>query len=106
MAMSMGKLSKMLKQAQQAQEQMQREIAAIQREGTSGGGVVTAVVDGKKNLLSLTIAPEAFEDGDPSMLADLVIAAVADAHKKVEAEIERKVGSLADMLGLPPGIGL
>ncbi|UCF68604.1 MAG: YbaB/EbfC family nucleoid-associated protein [Acidobacteriota bacterium] len=103
--MSMGKMGKMLKKAQQAQQKMQEEIAAIQREGSAGGGVVTAVVDGQKSLLALTIAPEALEEPDPTMIADLVIAAVSDAQRRVDEEIERKMAALTGMLGLPPGHG-
>ncbi|RMG45516.1 MAG: YbaB/EbfC family nucleoid-associated protein [Acidobacteria bacterium] len=105
MAMSMGKMAKMLQKAQQAQQQVQQEIAAMQREGTAGGGVVKAVVDGHKNLLALTIAPEVLEDADAEMLADLVVAAVSDAQRQIDREVERKMSSLAGMLGLPPGLG-
>lgn len=102
---NMKNMNKLLRQAQQAQEQMQQEIAALQIEGTSGGGVVKALLDGKKNLVALTIAPEALEDPDPQMVADLVIAAVADANRRVDDEVEKKVGALSSMLGLPPGMG-
>jgi DNA-binding YbaB/EbfC family protein len=102
---NMKNMNKLLKQAQQAQEQMQQEIAALQIEGTSGGGVVKALLDGKKNLVALTIAPEALEDSDPQLVADLVIAAVADANRRVDDEVEKKVGALSSMLGLPPGMG-
>lgn len=102
---NMKQMSKMLKQAQQAQEQLQNEIAAMQREGTAGGGVVTATVDGRKNLVSLVIAPEALEDADPQMVADLVVAAVADASRRIDDEVERKMAAFQSSLGLPPGLG-
>ncbi len=102
---NMKNMSKMLKQAQQAQERMQQEIAALRAEGTAGGGVVTATVDGKKNLVALVIAPEVLEDKDPQMLADLVLAAVNDAARRVDAEVEQKMGGFAQSLGLPPGLG-
>ncbi len=102
---NMKNMGKLLKQAQKAQEQMQEEIAALRMTGTAGGGVVTATVDGKKNLVELVIAPEALEEPDPQMIADRVLAAVADAAKKVDDEVERKMGAFSSMLGLPPGMG-
>jgi DNA-binding YbaB/EbfC family protein len=102
---NMKQMGKILKQAQQAQEQMQAEIAALRLEGTAGGGVVTATVDGKKNLVALLIAPEALEDADPQMVADLVLAAVHDAGRRIDDEVEKKMGALQSMLGLPPGLG-
>jgi DNA-binding YbaB/EbfC family protein len=102
---NMKNMSKMLKQAQQAQERMQQEIAALRAEGTAGGGAVSATVDGKKNLVALVIAPDVLDDKDPQMLADLVLAAVADAARKVDGEIETRMGGFAQSLGLPPGLG-
>jgi nucleoid-associated protein EbfC len=101
----MKDMGKLLKQAQKAQEQMQEEIAALRLDGTSGGGVVTATMDGKKNLVALVISPEALEDPDPQMVADLVIAAVAEAGRKIDEEVERRMGAFSSMLGLPPGMG-
>lgn len=98
-------IGKMLQKAQQAQAKLQEEIAALTAEGTSGGGVVKATVDGGKNLTALTIAPEVLEEPDPSMIADLVLAAVADAQRRVDAEIQKKVGSMTSAMGLPPGFG-
>ncbi len=101
----MKDMGKLLKQAQRAQEQMQEEIAALRLDGTAGGGAVTATLDGKKNLVALVIAKEVLEDPDPQMVADLVIAAVAEAGRKIDDEVERKMGALTSMLGLPPGMG-
>lgn len=102
---NMKNMGKLLKQAQQAQERIQQEIAALRVEGTAGGGVVSATVDGKKNLVALVIAPEVLEDKDPQMLADLVLAAVSEASRRVDAEVEGKMGGFAQSLGLPPGLG-
>ncbi len=85
-------INKMLKDAQRAQEKMQEEIAALRCAGTSGGGVIRAV-------------PEALEDPDPAMVADLVLAAVNDAQRVVDAEVQKKMSALAGMMGLPPGFG-
>lgn len=100
-----GNLNKMLAKAQKAQEQMQTEIAALRAEGTAGGGVVKATVDGQKNFLALSIAPEVLEDKDPAMLADLVISAFHDATRQIDAETKKKMSSMMGMLGLPPGMG-
>ena len=99
-------INKMLKDAQRAQEKMQEEIAALRSTGAAGGGVVTATLDGKKNLVELTISPEVLEDKDAQLVADLVLAATAEASRQIDAEIERRMGALGSMLGLPPGFGL
>jgi DNA-binding YbaB/EbfC family protein len=104
--MNMKKMGKILAQAQQAQEQAQTEIAALRITGSAGGGVVSATLDGAKNLLALVIAPEVLEDRDPELLADLVLAAVNDAAHKVDDEVAKRMGALSSMLGLPPGMGL
>jgi len=98
-------INKMLKDAQRAQEKMQEEISALRCAGTSGGGVIRAVCDGNRNLVELTISPEALEDPDPGMVADLVLAAVNDAQRVVDAEVQKKMSALAGMMGLPPGLG-
>ncbi len=103
--MSAGKMAKMLRRAQEAQEKVQAEIAAMEVEGSAGGGAVTARVDGNRTLLSLEIAPEVLEDGDAGMLADLVLAAVNQAQRKAEEEAAKKMEALTRMLGLPPGLG-
>lgn len=98
-------IGKMLQKAQQAQAKLQEEIAALTAEGSAGGGVIKATVDGSKTLTGLMIAKEVLEDSDPEMLADLVIAAVADAQRRVEEQIQKKVGSMTSAMGLPPGFG-
>lgn len=94
MTTGMPDFGALLAQAQQMQQQMmdaQQGLADLEVEGTSGGGLVTAVVDGTGDLRSLTIRPEAYDPDDPdalATLADLVVAAVRDA----KAEVERQVG--------------
>lgn len=101
-----GKMGKMLQKAQRAQAKVQEEIAALQLDGTSGGGLVKATVDGQKNVLELVISPEALEEADAAELADLVLAAISDGQRAVDAEVQKKMDALANMLGLPPGMGL
>ncbi|MDQ7008621.1 MAG: YbaB/EbfC family nucleoid-associated protein [Acidobacteriota bacterium] len=101
-----GKMEKILAKAQKAQAKMQEDIAALRVEGSSGGGIVKALVDGNKNVLDLVLSPEALEDADASEVADLVLAAISDAQRTAQAEVEKKMSDLAGMLGLPPGMGL
>ena len=91
----------MMKQAQQLQERLQQEMATITVEGASGGGMVTAVVNGHKQLQKLTIDPEVVSKDDVGMLQDLITAAVNDAIRKVDNELKQRVGGMMSGLGLP-----
>jgi DNA-binding YbaB/EbfC family protein len=91
----------MMKQAQQLQERLQREMATITVEGASGGGMVTAIVNGHKQLQKLTIDPEVVSKDDVGMLQDLITAAVNDAIRKVDDELKQRVGGMMSGLGLP-----
>ncbi|HYU77563.1 MAG TPA: YbaB/EbfC family nucleoid-associated protein [Vicinamibacterales bacterium] len=91
----------MMKQAQQLQERLQKELATISVEGAAGGGLVTVVVNGHKHVQKLAIDPEVVSKDDIGMLQDLVAAAVNDAIRKVDEELKRKVGGLMGGLGLP-----
>jgi DNA-binding YbaB/EbfC family protein len=96
-----GNPQKMMKQLQQAQEKLQREIAALEVEAASGGGMVRVVMDGSKNVKSLTIDKEVVNKDDVEMLQDLVTAAVNEASRKVEEAVQEKVGGLAGGLKIP-----
>jgi len=96
-----GDPRKMMKQLQQAQERLQAEITAIVIEASSGGGVVKVEMDGHKQLKRLTIDPEVVKSGDVEMLQDLVLTAVNEATRKVEATVQEKVGALTGGLKLP-----
>ena len=91
----------LMRQAQQLQERMQKEMSALSMEGAAGGGMVTVVVNGHKQLQKLTIDPEAVSKDDVEMLQDLVVAAVNDALRKVDEELKNKVGGMVGGLGLP-----
>jgi DNA-binding YbaB/EbfC family protein len=91
----------MMRQAQQLQERMQQEMATIRVEGAAAGGMVTVVVNGHKQLQSLTIDPESVSKDDVEMLQDLIVAAVNDALRKVDDELKSKVGGIMSGLGLP-----
>jgi len=96
-----GDPRKLMKQLQQAQEQMQAEIAALVVEATSGGGMVKVEVDGQKQLLRLTIDPEVVSKDDVEMLQDLVVAAINEASRKVDEAIQEKVGGLTGGMKIP-----
>ena len=96
-----GDPRKLMKQLQQAQEKMQAEIAALVVEATSGGGMVKVEVDGQKQLLRLTIDPEVVSKDDVEMLQDLVVAAINEASRKVDDQIQEKVGGLTGGMKIP-----
>jgi nucleoid-associated protein EbfC len=94
-------IQKLMKQAQQMQEKMQRELATVEVEAAAGGGMVKVRMNGHKQVLAVTIDPEVMDPEDPEMLQDLVVAAVNEANRKVEESMQEKVGSLAGGLGIP-----
>ena len=99
---NMGNMQQMMRQAQQMQEKLQQEIAQIRVEATAGGGMVTIKMDGQKNMLAVKIDPEVA--GDVEMLQDMILAAAGEAVKKVEEQIQGKMGGMLGGMGLPPGL--
>ncbi len=97
----LGDLQKMLKTAKEMQEKLQKELAELRVEGSSGGGMVTVTLDGQKNLISLHIDPEVVNKEDVEMLQDLVIAAFNDATSKVDEHLSQKLGSLGAGFKIP-----
>lgn len=97
-----GNMQQMMRQAQQMQEKLQQEIAQIRADATAGGGMVTVQMDGQKNLLTVKIDPEVA--GDVEMLQDLIVAAVSEASKKVDAAVQAKTAGMLGGMGLPPGM--
>jgi DNA-binding YbaB/EbfC family protein len=91
----------MMKQAQEAQQRLQQQMTEMRAQATAGGGMVTVTVNGHKHLLSLTIDPEVVSKEDVAMLQDLIVAAVNDAHRKVDEELKRSIGGLMSGLNLP-----
>ena len=93
----------MIKHAQKMQQdmlKMQEEMEAKEYEATSGGGMVTARVNGKHELVSLTVNPEAVDPDDVEMLQDMVVAAVNEAMRKAEAEASQSMAKLTGGLNL------
>lgn len=98
-----GNMQQMAMQAQRLQQQMlkkQEELEAREYEVTSGGGMVTAKVSGKKELLSLTIKPEAVDPDDVEMLEDMVMAAVNEALRTAAETSEREMSKLTGGMNL------
>ena len=87
-------IKQLMKQAQQMQDQMQRQMASIRVEGTAGGGMVKAEMSGNKELLAITIDKEAVDPNDVEMLQDLVKAAVNEASRKVDEEMQSSMGAM------------
>jgi DNA-binding YbaB/EbfC family protein len=96
-----GDPRKLMKQLQQAQEKMQAEIAAMVVEGTAGGGMVKVQMDGQKQVKTLVIDPEVVNKDDVEMLQDLVLSAVNEAARRVDEEVQQKLGSLTGGMKLP-----
>ena len=97
-----GNMQSMMKQAQQMQQKLQEEIAAIRVEASAGGGMVSVKMDGQKTVLGVRIDPEVA--GDVEMLQDMMMAAFNEAAKKVDEEAQGKMGGMLGGMGLPPGM--
>lgn len=91
----------MMRQAQQMQERLQKQMAEMTIEATSGGGMVTVVVNGHKHVLKLTIDPDVVSQDDITMLQDLIVAAVNDAQRKVDEALASRMQGLMGGLGIP-----
>ena len=99
-----GNMQQLARQAQKLQQQMakkQEEIEAREFEATAGGGMATAKVNGKKELISLTIKPEAVDPDDVEMLQDLVVAAVNEALRAAGDAMEQEMGRMTGGLSMP-----
>lgn len=104
---NMGNMNKMMKQVQKMQNDMaklQEELQTKTMEATSGGGVVRVVVNGKKELESLSINPEALDPDDLEMLQDMIVAAVNEGLRKVEEMIASEMQKVTGGMNLPPGL--
>jgi nucleoid-associated protein EbfC len=104
-------MNKLMQQAAQMQEQVQRmqaEAESETAEASAGGGMVKVTANGAGKVLSITISPEAIDPSDPGALADLVLAGVNEALRsaaaKVEAKAQQMQSELLGGLGLP-GLG-
>ena len=94
-------IGKMMKDLQQMQSKMQSEIEELEVEGRAGGGAVNVRMNGKKELLAVQLAPEAIDPEDADLLSDLIVAAVNDAGRQVDAKLRDLTQGLAGGLNLP-----
>src|ERR1043165_4748777 len=94
-------INQMMKQAQQMQERLQQQMADLRVEASSGGGMVTVVVNGNKQIQSLKIDPEVVSKDDVEMLQDLILAAISDAQRKADEELGRHMGGLMGGMKIP-----
>ena len=91
----------MMQQARQMQERMQQQMAELRIEATAGGGMVTVVLSGTKQLVSIKIDPEVVSKDDVEMLQDLIVAAVNDAARKVDEQLGQQMSGLMSGLKIP-----
>ena len=94
-------IQKMMQQAQQMQERLHRQMADMRIEGAAGGGMVTVTVSGHKQLHQIKIDPEVVSKDDVEMLQDLIVAAVSDAHRKVDEALASQMQGMMGGLRLP-----
>ena len=91
----------MMQQAKQMQEQMQKRMAETKVEATAGGGMVTVVVNGAKQVLSIRIDPDVVSKDEVEMLQDLIVAALNDANRRVDEQLGNSMKGMLGNLGIP-----
>lgn len=94
-------INKMMKQAQDMQARLQQQMADTRVEATAGGGMITVVMNGNKQVEKITIDPDVVSKDDVEMLQDLIVAALADAHRKAEEAMQKQVGGMLGGLRIP-----
>ena len=94
-------IQQMMKQAQQMQERLKKQMDELRVEASSGGGMVTVVVNGNRQIQSLKIDPEAVSKEDVEMLQDLILAAINDANRRAEDELNRTMGGMMGGMKIP-----
>jgi DNA-binding YbaB/EbfC family protein len=90
-----------MQQAREMQERLQKQMADLRVEATAGGGMVTVVLNGAKQLQSITIDPEVVSKDDVEMLQDLILAAINDANRKVDDQLGQSMSGLMGGLKIP-----
>ena len=98
------KMNQIMKQAKALQEKFQQQLAEIQVEAATGGGMVKVRMDGSKMVTGVDIDPEVVSKDDVEMLQDLVLAAVNEANRKVDEEAQSKLGSISPNIPGMPGM--
>src|SRR3954462_15856675 len=94
-------IQQMMKQAQQMQERLQQQMAEMRVEATAGGGMVTVVMNGAKQIQSLKLDPEVVSKEDVEMLQDLILAAINDAQRKADELLQKQMGGMMGGMKIP-----
>jgi DNA-binding YbaB/EbfC family protein len=94
-------IQSMMKQAQEMQERLKKQMAEMRVDATAGGGMVTVTVNGAKQVESIRIDPEVISKDDVEMLQDLIVAAVNDAGRKVDERLGQSMSGLMGGLNIP-----
>ena len=94
-------IQSMMKQAQEMQERLKKQMADMRVEATAGGGMVVVVVNGVKQVQSIRIDPEVVSKDDVEMLQDLIVAAVNDAGRKVDEQLGQSMSGMLGGLKIP-----
>jgi len=94
-------IQKMMQQAQQMQEQLQQQLKQTKVEATAGGGMVTVVMNGVKEIQGLTIDPKVVARDDVEMLQDLIVAAITDAQRRADELVTQRMGGLMGGFKVP-----
>jgi len=102
--MNMNNLMKQAQKMQKQMEEMQSSLEERTLEVTSGGGAVKVVINGKKEIQSLTIAPEVVDPEDVEMMQDLVMTAVNEAIRQMEGVVSAEMAKVTGGAGLPGGL--
>ncbi|MBS4024642.1 MAG: YbaB/EbfC family nucleoid-associated protein [Clostridia bacterium] len=102
--MDFGNMNKMMKQVQKMQAdmaKMQEELAERTVEATAGGGAVKVVANGKQEVVSIAISPEAVDPDDVEMLQDMILAAVNEALRKAQEMVSGEMGKITGGMKIP-----
>lgn len=94
-------LNKMMKDLQRMQEKLQADMDVLEVEASSGGGMVTVRMNGKKQVVSIKLSPEAVTPDDLGLMEDLVLAAVNEAGRRVDEEVQRMTQGMTEGLRIP-----
>ena len=94
-------IQQMMKQAQQMQERLQKQMTDMRVEASAGGGMVSVVVSGTKQIQSIKIDPEVVSGDDVEMLQDLIVAALNDAYRKGDDEMQKSMGGMLGGMRIP-----
>ena len=94
-------LRKMMKDLQQMQGKLQEKLDTLEVDGSAGGEMVTVRMNGKKEVLSVQIAPEAIDGNEKELLEDMIVAATNDAGRKVDQEVQALTQSMAPGMNMP-----